>query len=174
MKDVLAWLAELRRRRRFSAERRRRLGELLDGVEVLHLEQHVAIGSDAKVAGADARFGLVRIEFVGGDLVFTNDGRRGLVAWSAIKRELDAAVGKIDRWTIHDLRRTARSNWSALGVAPHIAEMMLGHKQPGIVGVYDTHRYEQERRAALELWARRIADIVAPPPETGNVVKMRA
>jgi integrase len=108
-------------------------------------------------------------QFVGGDLVFTMDGRRGLAAWTAIKRALDALT-KLDSYTFHDLRRTARSNWSALGVAPHIAEQMLGHKAPGIIPVYDTHRYEHERRAALELWSRRIAEIVAPPPASPKVI----
>jgi len=103
--------------------------------------------------------------FVGGDLIFTNDGRRRLGGWNRFKTELDRKIGKmIERWTFHDLRRTARSNWSALGIAPHICEMMLGHAQPGMHAVYDTHRYEHERRVALEAWSRRIVEIVAPPP----------
>jgi integrase len=111
--------------------------------------------------------------FVGGDFIFTNDGRRPFASWSAFKREIDMAVGSMAHWTTHDLRRTARSNWSALGVAPHIAEMMLGHRQPGIVSVYDVHRFEHERRVALEAWSRRIAEIVSPSPPVSNVVALR-
>src|SRR5262249_7480560 len=33
--------------------------------------------------------------------------------------------------------------------------------QRGIVSVYDTHRYESERREAAEKWSRRIAEIVS-------------
>jgi hypothetical protein len=36
------------------------VGELLDTVEILDLEQHVAIGSDAVVAGAGAGLGVAR------------------------------------------------------------------------------------------------------------------
>jgi integrase len=111
-------------------------------------------------------------QFVGGDLVFTNDGKHRLGGWNRFKTELDRKIGKIERWTFHDLRRTARSNWSALGVQPHIAEMMLGHAQPGMHAVYDVHRYEHERRAALELWARRIAEIAGEVPPASNVVEI--
>lgn len=100
--------------------------------------------------------------FTGCEFVFTYDGKRPIVAWSPFKERIDEMVGKIKPWTLHDLRRSARSNWSALGVQPHIAEMMLGHRQGGIIGTYDTHRFEHERRAALEAWSRRIAEIVSP------------
>jgi hypothetical protein len=50
---------------------------------------------------------------------------------------------------------------------------MLGHRQSGIVGVYDTHRFESERREALERWSRRVAEIVNPlSPETDKVVRL--
>jgi integrase len=112
--------------------------------------------------------------FVGGNLVFTNDGKHRLGGWNRFKDELDRKMGKIERWTFHDLRRTARSNWSALGVQPHIAEMMLGHAQPNINATYDVYTYEHERRVALEKWSRRIAEIVAPPPpEADNVFQLR-
>ncbi len=110
--------------------------------------------------------------FIGGDLCFTNDGKRQLGSWTWLKKEIDAKAG-LSGWTLHDLRRTARSGWSALGIAPHVCEMMLGHAQPGIIPTYDTHRYEHERRAALAAWARRIAEIVTPsPPKRDNVVDM--
>jgi len=45
------------------------IGELLDHVQIFHLEEHVPIGAHAVIAGSDARLGLVRIELVGGDLL---------------------------------------------------------------------------------------------------------
>ncbi|EHQ9284749.1 tyrosine-type recombinase/integrase [Salmonella enterica] len=53
-------------------------------------------------------------------------------------------------FTPHDLRRTARSHLSALGVNRHIAERCLNHKVKGVEGVYDLHEYLPERREALE------------------------
>lgn len=56
----------------------------------------------------------------------------------------------LDPFTVHDLRRTARTHLAALGVAPYIAEMCLNHKPAkGIEAVYNVHDYFEERRAAL-------------------------
>src|SRR5262249_62394256 len=111
--------------------------------------------------------------FAGGDLIFSNDGVRPIGGYSHLKLEVDHRSG-VTGWTIHDLRRTARTNWSKLGVAPHVSELMLGHARNGIEGTYDTWSYADERRAALEKWSRRIMEIVSPPPlKAGNVVALR-
>lgn len=56
----------------------------------------------------------------------------------------------LEAFTVHDLRRTARTHLAALGVAPYIAEMCLNHKPAkGIEAVYNVHDYFEERRAAL-------------------------
>lgn len=57
---------------------------------------------------------------------------------------------EMEHWTLHDLRRTARTNFSEL-TEPHIAEIMLGHKLPGIWQVYDRHDYIEEQRRAYSL-----------------------
>lgn len=67
----------------------------------------------------------------------------------------------VPHFTVHDLRRTARTNWSDI-TEPHIAEMMLGHKLPGVWGVYDKHGYLDEMRKAYSLWWARLMGIVDP------------
>jgi len=67
-------------------------------------------------------------------------------------------------WVNHDLRRTIRSGLAALGVADSVAEAILAHRPAGIVGVYNIHKYEDEKRAALELWAGHIASLANPEP----------
>ena len=52
--------------------------------------------------------------------------------------------------TIHDLRRTARSLLSRAGVRPDISERVIGHAIPGVEGVYDRHRYDDEKAHALQ------------------------
>ena len=59
----------------------------------------------------------------------------------------------VENFTIHDLRRTARTHLAALKVAPHIAEKCLNHKVKGVEGTYDRHDYYDERRDALAKWA---------------------
>lgn len=56
-------------------------------------------------------------------------------------------------FTIHDLRRTARTHLEAIGIAPHIAERCLNHAIRGVVGIYNRYDYIDERRVALQSWA---------------------
>lgn len=59
----------------------------------------------------------------------------------------------LDHFTVHDLRRTVRTQLAALGIPPHIAEKVLNHKLKGIEAVYDQYDYLEERKHALEQWA---------------------
>jgi integrase len=53
-------------------------------------------------------------------------------------------------FTVHDLRRTARTFLASLSIRTEVAEMCLGHKPQGVAGTYNRHDYFAERRAALE------------------------
>ena len=59
----------------------------------------------------------------------------------------------VEPFSIHDLRRTMRTQMAALGIDPVIAERCLNHKIPGIEGIYNRHQYFDERKAALAQWA---------------------
>ena len=67
-----------------------------------------------------------------------------------------------DGWTVHDLRRTARSLMSRAGVRPDIAERVLGHAIKGVEGVYDRHSYREEKAHALKALAGLIENILRP------------
>jgi integrase len=66
-----------------------------------------------------------------------------------------------DHWTLHDLRRTARSLMSRAGVRPDIAERVMGHAMGGVEGIYDRHRYTEEKGDALSKLAALIERVVA-------------
>jgi integrase len=104
-----------------------------------------------------------------GDLVFTTDGKRPSRAFSREKKLLDEASG-VTGWTIHDLRRTARTLLSRAGVDADIAERCLGHVIRGVRGTYDRHQYEDEKRAAFEALAALLDRILNPP--AANVVAL--
>jgi integrase len=89
-----------------------------------------------------------------------------------IDRKLKARIPTMKPWVLHDLRRSARSLMSRreLGVLPHIAEQVLGHKIPGVEGIYDRHGYDEDKTDALNKLATLIARIVNPPQD--NVVAM--
>lgn len=66
-------------------------------------------------------------------------------SWSQRKIEIDKLLPEdMPDWCFHDLRRTARSLMSRARVQPHIAELVLGHRQKGIIAVYDWYQYEAE------------------------------
>ncbi|MGK5612946.1 tyrosine-type recombinase/integrase [Proteus mirabilis] len=66
-------------------------------------------------------------------------------------------------WSIHDLRKTMRTGIAEL-TPPHVAEIMLGHKLPGIWQVYDKHTYLEEQREAYEKWWDKLTKIVYHSP----------
>jgi integrase len=100
--------------------------------------------------------------------VFTTDGKRPISGYSKFKRAFDELCGVTD-WTLHDLRRTARSLMSRAGVSSDHAERCLGHVLPGVRGTYDRHEYEAEKRHAFEALASLVDRILDPK---ANVVAL--
>jgi integrase len=70
----------------------------------------------------------------------------------------------IEHFTVHDMRRTARTHLAVLGVDRFVAERSLNHKLGNVEGIYDRHDYFAERAAALEAWASLLAKV-----ESGKV-----
>src|SRR5262245_34447290 len=87
-------------------------------------------------------------------------GERPFGALGKRKAFFDAKLEGVDPWTIHDLRRTARSLMSRAGVLPHIAERVLGHAVRGIEATYDRHTYNQEMAHALKMLAGLVENIL--------------
>lgn len=102
--------------------------------------------------------------------LFTSGGDKPISGFSKWKAEFDKLVlrelrkanpqARLKRWTIHDLRRTARSLMSRAGVDPDHAERAIGHVIPGVRGVYDRHAFLDEKAQAFEALAAEIARIV--------------
>lgn len=86
------------------------------------------------------------------------------VALKALSHELDA-------FTVHDLRRTARTLLASLAVSSEVAERCLNHKLPGVEGTYNRHDYFEERKQALTLLAGLIVSLERG--EEFNVIPIR-
>jgi integrase len=93
--------------------------------------------------------------------IFTTDGKNPISGWTKFKADVDKRSGVTD-WTIHDLRRTARSLMSRAGVSADHAERCLGHVIAGVRGVYDRHEYFEEKKRAFEALAAIITRILNP------------
>jgi integrase len=112
--------------------------------------------------------------------VFTTRGDVSISGFSVAKRRIDRRIatvreetdaGPMDSWGIHDLRRTAATEMGRLGVSEFIIGRVLNHAAKGVTGkVYNRYEYLNEKRDALERWARYLESLVRPAPD--NVVEL--
>ena len=94
--------------------------------------------------------------------VFTTKGKTAVSGWSRAKAKLDELSGVSD-WRIHDLRRTVATGLQRLGVNLQTIEAVLGHtsgSRSGVVGVYQRHSFDAEKRAALDAWGAHVVALV--------------
>ena len=102
--------------------------------------------------------------FQNSDFVFTTTGTTPISGFGRLKERLDAAFADAEDWRFHDLRRTMATNMAMLRVAPHIIEAVLNHKSgivSGVAAIYNRHAYLDEKREALELWARKVEQMTS-------------
>src|SRR5262245_34248420 len=91
-----------------------------------------------------------------------------------VKRALDAHMGKIPKWVIHDIRRSVASGMARIGVPVPVIEKILAHRSGtfrGIVGTYQRHSFLPEMGAALQKWGDHIERLVGG--KSAKVVKLR-
>ena len=74
----------------------------------------------------------------------------------------------------HDLRRTAASYMTGMGMPRLTVKKILNHVESDVTATYDRHSYDQEKRQALEAWGQRLEEIVSgrAVAAVGNVVEL--
>src|SRR5262249_61957030 len=97
--------------------------------------------------------------------VFTGaTGKTPVSGWSKIKDRLDELMlaeareergddAVIERFRVHDLRRSCASGMASIGIPPHVVEAVLNHisgAKAGVAGTYNVEQYSGEKKAALE------------------------
>ena len=112
--------------------------------------------------------------------VFSTTGKTPVSGWANAKEAIDRRMLKaaqeaaekrgedpdeveIPEWRFHDIRRTVANHMQKMGVPLEVTEALLGHisgSKAGVVGIYQTYRYEKERREALDKWAERLGVLV--------------
>ena len=114
--------------------------------------------------------------------VLTTTGHSPISGMTKAKMALDAAITEardseaLPGWRIHDLRRTLATGFQRLGVRFEVTEATLNHvsgAKGGVAGIYQKHDWKDEKRAALDAWARHVAAILAPAQKE-NVVSIDA
>jgi integrase len=70
--------------------------------------------------------------------------------FAVTKKEFDKQL-TIAPWTLHDLRRSYRTNLSRLRVAPHICERLINHAsaRSELEEIYDQYEYWDEQLEAV-------------------------
>jgi integrase len=131
----------------------------LPGVRAKNSIEHVIPLSDQAV---DILKALPRI--AGSDFVFTINGRNPIRGIHQVKRRIDKLAPPMPPWVLHDIRRTGASGMARLGINLPVIEKLLNHVSgsfAGIVGVYQRHSFSDEKRVAMQAWARHLEAIVS-------------
>jgi integrase len=89
----------------------------------------------------------------------------GLRGFSRLKRRLDELSG-VDNWCWHDLRRTARTGMTRLGVQRDHAEAVINHisGRSALERTYDRHDFAPEVIGASSRWQAHVEGLVSPMP----------
>jgi integrase len=121
-------------------------------------------GTAGSLVLPDAALEIIKSQprFESNSFVFAGLGNGHIQGMSKRKDQFETKLKDVAPWTIHDLRRTARSLMSRAGVLPHISERVLGHAVGGVQGIYDRHQYCEEMAQALRLLAGLIENILRP------------
>jgi integrase len=77
------------------------------------------------------------------------------------------------KWRPHDLRRTARTGMTKIGIVERPAEEVINHKKEKIVSTYDLHKYDREKKEALTKWAEYLEALLASDKRPKHEVKWR-
>jgi integrase len=101
-------------------------------------------------------------------------GQGGFSGFSRAKRALDQRSG-VTGWVIHDLRRYGSTVMNNEGIAlPHIIESCLGHAVGDRVArTYNLAVYQEQVRAALELWSSRVMQLISGERKPAKVLALR-
>src|SRR5262249_2745741 len=87
----------------------------------------------------------------------------GFSGHSKAKEHFDAKLEGVAPWRIHDLRHTFSTKLHEdLDIEPDIVEACINHvtgAKSGVAGRYNHAKYNDQKRAALEAWATRLAVI---------------
>jgi integrase len=75
------------------------------------------------------------------------------------RRQPDA-ICPVVKWTPHDLRRTARTLLGAMDCPEEVGEAIIGHKPREIVGTYNLHTYDRQKRVWLPRLAEKLGQLM--------------
>jgi integrase len=116
---------------------------------------------------ARAALAEIRLQNRPGPWVFPNPMKTGpMVTTQKAAERMRTGTGIEFRQ--HDLRRTAASHMTGMGISRLVVGKILNHVETGVTAIYDRHSYDQEKRQALEAWGGRVEELVRHQAEEGS------
>ncbi len=89
--------------------------------------------------------------------------------YSTTRPEAERPRLSVTHWAPHDLRRTTRTMLAALGCPFEVGEAIIGHMLPGVAGVYNLHKYDEQRRHWLTLLSKKLEELAIEDRRSGVV-----
>ena len=78
----------------------------------------------------------------------------------ALRKSL-SAFKDVKLFTPHDLRRSAASHLTKLGVSRLVVSKILNHVENTVTAVYDRHTYDNEKKQAIKLWGQWLSNLIS-------------
>ena len=93
--------------------------------------------------------------------LFPSRSVNGYITPEAINHALQWSMGALGTqpFTPHDLRRTAASHMTRIGIPRLVVSKILNHVETGVTAIYDRHSYDAEKREALDAWGQKLEAI---------------
>jgi integrase len=104
-----------------------------------------------------------------GPYVFTVTGDKPYAGQKRLKEIIDRE-SEVSGWVLHDLRRGVSTGLAALRIPQDVIDRTLNHAKEKLASVYNVHGYRDEKRAALDAWARQVAFVVAVEEQPNTIL----
>lgn len=125
---------------------------------------------------------LERMKGADSEYVFPSPKKTGHVTPESVDHALRRYLERLEKpihkgdagwFTPHDLRRTAATRMTEMGISRLVVSKILNHAETGVTAIYDRNSYDREKRQALEAWGRRLDAILTGEDESSKVVPLR-
>lgn len=103
----------------------------------------------------------------------SNTPLRGQSVDHALRRSLPV-FSHVKSFCVHDCRRTSATHMASLRISGEILSHVLNHAKKGVPEQhFIKHGYDNEKRNALELWARKLNEVIINE-QISNIVALTA
>jgi integrase len=85
----------------------------------------------------------------------------------------DGEIKEMKRFTPHDLRRTAATHMTSMGISRLVVSKLLNHVENSVTAIYDRHSYDSEKKLALEAWANKLRQMIGQAEVIDNVIELQ-